>query len=77
MSGLKGHHQLEEFTIVERKFTTQEYKLVVQKNWPMVTKSSEEKKFDSQIATLSEEIKNSLTNIKKYQKMTKKSYFSY
>ena len=38
-SGLKGHHQLEEFTTVEWKFTTQEYQ-----NWPMVTKYSEEKK---------------------------------
>ena len=30
-SGLKGHHQLKEFTIIEWKFTTQEYKPVVQK----------------------------------------------
>ena len=56
-SGLEGHHQFEEFTIVEWKFTTQEYKLVVQQNLLMVTKSNEEKKFDSQIATLSEKIK--------------------
>ena len=61
---MKGHHQLEEFTIVEWKFTTQEYKLLVQQNWPRVTKSREEKKFDYQVATLSEEIKFLLTNIK-------------
>ena len=62
-SGLKGHHQLKEFTIIEWKFTTQEYKPIVQKIgrwwWNLVRK----KKFESQIATLSEEIKKSLTNI--------------
>ena len=41
----------------------------------MVTKSNEEKKFDSQIATLSEEIKNFVNNIKKYQKNDKEIIF--
>ena len=40
-----------------KKFTIQKYKPVVQQTWPMVTKSSEEKTFDRQIAIFSEEIK--------------------
>ena len=47
----------------------------LQQTWPMMTKSSDENKFNLQIVTFSKEINNPSPNIKKYIKMVTKSYF--
>ena len=74
-SGLKGHHQLKEFTIIEWKFTTQEYKPIVQKIgrcwWNLVRK----KKIWKSNSNIKWGNKKIINKYLKIFKIDKESYF--